>query len=109
LYLVQRIRLPWAQAVLDQLMDQTALRLGRLLLVAVQAVMVNHLLVKVVFLADQAAVAVTPTKAAALALAVKAIPAVRVRLSQVAVAVRVLLVVRQMAVQEQQIALPAHL
>jgi hypothetical protein len=105
LYLVQRILLLLVRAVLGQLTDQTALRLGRPLLAVVQAVTVNHLLARVVLPADQAAVAVTPTKAAALALAVKAIPAVQVRLSQVAVVVRVLLVVRQMAAQEQQIAL----
>jgi hypothetical protein len=109
LYLVQRIRLPWAQAVLDQLMDQTALPLGRPLLAVVQAVTVNHLLVKMELLAVQAVVVVMQINLVALALAVKAIPAVQVRLSQVVVAVRVLLVVRQMAVQEQQIALPAHL
>jgi hypothetical protein len=71
LYLVQRIRLLLVRAVLDRQTVQTALRLDRPLLAVAEAATVNHLLVKVGLLADQAAVAVTPTKAAALALLAK--------------------------------------
>jgi hypothetical protein len=63
----------------------------------------------VVFLAVQVVAVVTPTSLAEPALAVKAITAAQVRLQLVVVAVRVLLVVRQMAVLGLQIASPVLL
>jgi hypothetical protein len=109
LYLVQRIRLPLVQAVLGQLTDQTALRLRKPLLVEVEAVTASLQQAKVVLLVGQVVVADTPTKAAAPALAVKAITAAQVRLQLVVVVVRALLVVRQMAVLGLQIASPVLL
>jgi hypothetical protein len=109
LCLVQRIHLLLAWAERDRQTVKTALRLVKLQLVVVEAVMANHLLVRVGLPAVQAVAVVTPTKAVELALAVKATMAAQVRLQPVAVVAQALLVAHQMVVQAYLLALQVQL